>query len=62
MPFTSCSSAASGPLVVRTVDAPLKTGDYSIQGYEDLVTVEQTSHQDLVASDTHGRRRFEAGV
>jgi len=37
----------------------LKTGDYSIQGYENIVTVERKSHSDLCGSLTEGRTRFE---
>lgn len=37
----------------------LKTGDYSIVGLEDLVTIERKSVADLLGSITAGRDRFE---
>jgi ERCC4-type nuclease len=40
----------------------LKTGDYSIQGLEDRVTVERKSVADLWGSMTTGRARFERCV
>jgi len=56
------ADAAKGnvPIAVRTVQATLATGDYSIQGLESKVTIERKSHEDLVSSISHGRRRFEA--
>lgn len=36
----------------------LKTGDYSLQGMEDLVCLERKSLEDLVATLAHGRERF----
>lgn len=38
---------------------PLKTGDYSIEGYEDKIAIERKATLDLVASLTHNRKRFE---
>lgn len=37
----------------------LKTGDYSVSGYEDSVCVERKSHADLFSSLGTGRKRFE---
>jgi DNA excision repair protein ERCC-4 len=41
-----------------TVTQCLKTGDYSIQGYEDLVAIERKTIDDLVGCLTKGRERF----
>lgn len=56
------SNASDGhvPTAVRTENATLATGDYSIQGLESQVAIERKSHEDLVSSVSHGRRRFEA--
>jgi len=37
----------------------LQTGDYSIEGYEDRITCERKSLQDLFGSAGQGRERFE---
>ena len=47
------------PLVVTTEWAPLKSGDYSIKGMEDLVAVERKTLADLYNSCGQGRERFE---
>lgn len=47
------------PLVVPTVIAGLETGDYSIDGFESLVTVERKSLADLYGTLGYGRERFE---
>lgn len=44
---------------VKTVRSGLKTGDYSIEGYEDRITFERKSVQDLVGTLCQGRERFE---
>ena len=44
---------------VSAVRGTLKTGDYSIQGYEDQITFERKSVQDLVGTLCRGRERFE---
>lgn len=44
---------------INTVRKGLKTGDYSIQGYEDQITFERKSVQDLVGTLCRGRERFE---
>lgn len=43
---------------INTVRKGLKTGDYSIQGYEDQITFERKSVQDLVGTLTSGHTRF----
>ena len=47
------------PLVIPTKIAGLKSGDYSIQGYEDQVSVERKSLEDLFNTLGNGRERFE---
>ena len=47
------------PLVVRTVTKGIKSGDYSIEGFEDRVAVERKSLQDLYGTLSQGRERFE---
>jgi len=39
--------------------ATLSTGDYSVEGYENLIAVERKSHADFVGCVAHGRGRFE---
>jgi ERCC4-type nuclease len=38
--------------------ATLKTGDYSVEGMQDVLTLERKSLQDLIGTLIHGRRRF----
>jgi ERCC4-type nuclease len=45
-------------IVVRTRRGHLKTGDYSIEGFESVVTVERKSHEDAYATFGGGRQRF----
>lgn len=47
------------PLVVQTVIATLKTGDYSLVGFEDRITIERKSLADAYATFSHERERFE---
>ena len=47
------------PLIVNWEWAPLKSGDYSIQGMEDLVAIERKTWGDLYHSCTWERERFE---
>jgi DNA excision repair protein ERCC-4 len=47
------------PIIVPTEWAHLKTGDYAIQGIEDLVTVERKSMADLFSTLAQHRERFE---
>lgn len=44
--------------MVPVVRGTLKTGDYSIQGFEDQITVERKSPEDLIKTISHGRERF----
>ena len=37
----------------------LKTGDYSVKGYEDLISIERKTLDDLLGCLTSGRERFE---
>lgn len=43
---------------VETVRSGLKTGDYSVLGYEDQITFERKSVQDLVGTLISGHQRF----
>lgn len=45
-------------LVVGTVRGKLKTGDYSIKGYENQLAVERKSPEDLINTVAHSRDRF----
>ncbi|MBT3985504.1 hypothetical protein HOD38_05105 [archaeon] len=47
------------PLGMVSTTKTLKTGDYSILGREDEVAIERKSLQDLIASITKNRGRFE---
>ena len=47
------------PLVIPAIVQTLKTGDYSILGLEDWVTVERKSHDDLYGTLINGIERFE---
>jgi len=42
-----------------TVQRKLDTGDYSIKGFEHLITIERKEVSDFVGSLTHERERFE---
>lgn len=55
------SGAASGsrPLVVTTEWCHLTTGDYTVRGLEDMVTVERKSLADLYSTLGQHRERFE---
>lgn len=44
---------------LRTIEGTLRTGDYSVQGYEDRICAERKSLVDLVSCVTHQRERFE---
>lgn len=41
-----------------TVRGTLQTGDYSVEGMQDILALERKSLSDLVISLTHGRERF----
>ena len=47
------------PLVVLTDKKKLDTGDYSIEGHEDKVTIERKSFEDAMSTFTQGHARFE---
>ncbi len=47
------------PSPPNTVIRGLKTGDYSLDGYEDRITIERKSKADLYGSIGPGRDRFE---
>lgn len=42
----------------HSITATLKTGDYSVEGLEDRVTVERKTKEDAYQSVTRGRARF----
>lgn len=46
------------PVVVRTFNQHLLTGDYSIDGQQHLIAIERKSKEDLYSTLTHGRERF----
>jgi ERCC4-type nuclease len=46
------------PVVVRSIVRGLPTGDYSLEGYEDRVSIERKSIPDFVSTITAGRERF----
>ena len=43
---------------VKVETAKLDTGDYSLKGYEDRITIERKSKVDLIKTVTHDRERF----
>lgn len=45
---------------VQVVRSALKTGDYSVNGLESVVSVERKSLNDFVNTIIHGRKRFKA--
>ena len=47
---------------VETVEKTLETGDYSVEGYEDVFAVERKSLPDLLKSITWDRDRFKREV
>jgi len=47
---------------VETVQAHLKTGDYTVQGFEDRFAVERKSVNDLATSVGAERKRFEKEI
>jgi ERCC4-type nuclease len=47
------------PLLIPTVEAGLKTGDYAIEGMENMATVERKSLADLYSTLGQNRERFE---
>lgn len=64
MPFSFLNikadvSQGSAPLIIRTIGRTLRSGDYSIDGHDDLVAVERKSLDDAYSTFSHGRERFE---
>lgn len=49
----------SGILGVRTVTGTLRSGDYSLRGFEHRLAVERKSPQDMYSTISQGRERFE---
>lgn len=47
------------PLLVKTTSMTLESGDYSILGHSDKISIERKSLEDLYSTLTHGRERFE---
>lgn len=47
------------PLAVNTMRRSLNTGDYSIEGCEDYITIERKSLGDAFSTFTHDRERWE---
>ena len=52
------ANEGGGPITVRTERCTLNAGDYSIQGYSQMVVVERKSASDLAGTLTAGRKRF----
>jgi len=60
--FDSITGDRGRVIEVVTCRAGLKTGDYSIQGIEDVVAIERKSKTDLYGTVGRGRARFEREV
>jgi len=56
--FTGMSTVKGVPLIVDCVDQWIETGDYSIVGLEDRITIERKSVSDLFGTVGGGRERF----
>ena len=54
----SLDFAPFAPFGVAVERRKLRTGDYSVAGYEHHILIERKSLQDLVGTLTHGRERF----
>lgn len=46
----------------QVIRKKLNTGDYSVEGYEDLFAVERKSLPDYIQSISHERKRFEREI
>jgi ERCC4-type nuclease len=60
--FTGITSSLKGaprPVVIACEFATLKSGDYSIKGFEDQVAIERKSKEDLYSTLGQNRERFE---
>lgn len=47
---------------MEVVRGTLKTGDYSVEGYENTIAIERKNLEDLIGSLTSGRERFEREI
>ncbi len=47
------------PIVVQTVKRALSVGDYSIEGFEKIISIERKSKEDFFSCCIHDRERFE---
>jgi DNA excision repair protein ERCC-4 len=56
--FNTIKTSAGHPLIVATETKTLKSGDYSVCGLEQYVSLERKSHEDLYATLSSGRDRF----
>lgn len=57
--LTTDSKKKHRPLFVASKYGHLKTGDYSIEGMENLICIERKSKEDLFGTLASGRERFE---
>lgn len=57
--FDRDASEGGGPMTVVTVRGTLKSGDYSLVGFEDQIACERKSRQDCYGTIGQGRDRFE---
>lgn len=56
--FTVRQKGQDIPVEICTVSRRLKTGDYSLEGYEDRIAIERKTVKDIVQTITHHRDRF----
>lgn len=47
------------PLIIRTKVEGLRTGDYSLEGFEEVIAIERKSLSDAYSTFCQGRERFE---
>ena len=57
--LTANADRQYAPLVVNCIEKSLSTGDYSIVGFEDSITIERKSLGDAFGTFTHDRERWE---
>jgi len=60
--FSGMTGSGGEALVVPTVVAGLPSGDYSIQGFENVIAIERKELSDLYGSVTWNRGRFEREI
>lgn len=58
--FEADAAQGGGPLLIPVRRGTLKSGDYSLEGFENLVATERKSISDLFNTIAQGRDRFEA--